>query len=54
MLTAAYRQTRKIFGEWRCRASYRRELALLCPAVRRELAYRYNINAETSKWFWQA
>lgn len=54
MLRTSYRQTRSIIREWRRRASFRRELALLCPAVRNELACRYNINAEMSKWFWQA
>jgi hypothetical protein len=47
-------RTRNMIREWRRRASLRRELALLPAAVRNELAYRYNINAEMSKWFWQA
>jgi uncharacterized protein YjiS (DUF1127 family) len=54
MLTATYRQVRKAVGEWRRRARTRRELALLCPAERHELAFRYDINTELGKWFWQA
>jgi uncharacterized protein YjiS (DUF1127 family) len=54
MLTTRYWQTRKTIGEWRRRARSRRELALLSHAERHDLAYRYDINAETNKWFWQA
>lgn len=54
MLTTTFRQTREIIGEWRRRARSRRELAMLGQVDRHDLSYRFDLNAEMRKPFWQA
>lgn len=54
MLTATFKQTRKIIGEWRRRSRSRRELVMLASAERHDLAYRFDVTAEMHKRFWQA
>ena len=54
MLTMTFRQTREIIGEWRRRSRTRRELAMLGELDRHDLAYRFDVNAEMHKPFWQA
>lgn len=54
MLTPTFRQTRNIVGEWRRRAWSRRELVMLGEFERHDLGYRFDLNAEMHKRFWQA
>jgi len=54
MLTTTFKQTREIIGEWRRRSRSRRELAELGGAERHDLSYRFDLNAEMHKHFWQA
>jgi uncharacterized protein YjiS (DUF1127 family) len=54
MLTTTFRQTRKVIGEWRRRTRSRRELAMLGELDRHDLGYRFDVQAELHKPFWQA
>jgi uncharacterized protein YjiS (DUF1127 family) len=54
MLTRTFRQTRKMIGEWRLRARSRRELAMLGEVDRHDLGYRFDVQSEIHKPFWQA
>ena len=51
------RHARKVGGvihEWYRRARSRHELAMLGPAERLDLGYRFDLNAEMQKSFWQS
>lgn len=54
MVTTTFMRTRAIIGEWRRRSRSRRELAMLEQAERHDLAFRFDLNAEMHKPFWQA
>jgi uncharacterized protein YjiS (DUF1127 family) len=54
MLPTTFKQTREIIGEWRRRSRSRRELAMLGAVERLELGYRFDLNAEVHKRFWEA
>ena len=54
MLTTTFRETRSIIGEWRRRVRSRRELAMLGRFERDDLSYRFDVDAEIHKPFWQA
>jgi uncharacterized protein YjiS (DUF1127 family) len=53
MLTTL-RNTRKIISEWRRRTRSRHELAMLGERGRRDLAWRFDVQSEMCKPFWQA
>jgi uncharacterized protein YjiS (DUF1127 family) len=53
MLTTIFRQTRSTIGEWHRRARSRRELAMLGEIERCDLGYRFDVNTEIHKPFWQ-
>jgi uncharacterized protein YjiS (DUF1127 family) len=53
MLTTTFRQTCDVIREWRRRSWSRRELAMLSEFERNDLSYRFDVNAEIHKPFWQ-